>query len=932
MASILQINWRLKPGDVCSTASADGDPSKQISLLLPHNPMRLEVEQNPSTISSVENHSVSQDSADRTAEANEYLQFGIRSAQAGNRNEARVSLFKATEIDNRNEAAWLWLASISEYPEELLVFLNNVLAINPENARAIEWKSATNSLLAKTFVQRGVDAIEEDRKDFAAECFDRALEHDQNNETAWLWMASLSESNEGKLGYLERVLNINPENKDALTAFAKAKSEITDGHLSAAKAAAFEGRKADADELLKAVLDESPDCEDAWLLKSYFAEGFEEKIASFERVLQINPDNLAARASLDSLRAIMGPAASSVREVPVEESIEQPPNDVVVAPDSERFELVPQIDKNPTQELDLPEHIAAQLAELHQEHVSEIASEEGILFDNVAEEETWVPATVEPDASFVYDETEAVVEEASAEQPPTETETVEMAEHEPARETSDFDSNSVEEVGLTARNFDDFVNELNSMMPDFEAKPVESSNGGVEVVEFEMEPDEQSVEYHDEGGSERDYSVTNEDAIQTDFSEALPTDEANNADSFEMVTPDNQVDDQSEDFSDSMFGAVPKPATSELDFNRTNLYNASEFATFVVPSETDRSTGEESSINDIAEAKSFDVEPETSVNPFEALAEELSAPEKEDPYVSPFSPTVDSIPMPDMAFPSEEVFNQTIETNIANLFGNSSDAQMVPATIPCSFCFNSNEANSIVCHSCLAVLTLSDLDMLLGNQHADKFVLRQAVERLEKERQTREFTESELTMLGIGHLNLRNLQFGHGYLLEASRMNPNNVVLAAQVNALLIRLEDIKRQDEVHEAMPKGKTILVVDDSPTVLKLIAGKLEKSGHEVHCSADGIEALERLKNLVPDLILLDINMPRMDGYQVCKMIRQQHSTKDVPIVMISGKDGFFDKVRGRMAGTSGYITKPFGPETLMKAVETFLSNGAVSQVLA
>jgi twitching motility two-component system response regulator PilG len=147
-------------------------------------------------------------------------------------------------------------------------------------------------------------------------------------------------------------------------------------------------------------------------------------------------------------------------------------------------------------------------------------------------------------------------------------------------------------------------------------------------------------------------------------------------------------------------------------------------------------------------------------------------------------------------------------------------------------------------------------------------------------------------------------------------------VLSSQVNALHIRLEEIKQQQEAYERMPKGKAILVVDDSPTVRKLIAGKLEKCGHEVFCSNDGVEAMELLADLRPDLVLLDITMPRMDGYQVCKLIRNNPETKDVPVVMISGKDGFFDKVRGRMAGTTGYITKPFGPETLMKAVETYL----------
>ncbi|PYT00578.1 MAG: hypothetical protein DMF63_08150 [Acidobacteria bacterium] len=126
--------------------------------------------------------------------------------------------------------------------------------------------------------------------------------------------------------------------------------------------------------------------------------------------------------------------------------------------------------------------------------------------------------------------------------------------------------------------------------------------------------------------------------------------------------------------------------------------------------------------------------------------------------------------------------------------------------------------------------------------------------------------------------------------------------------------------------MPKGKSILVVDDSPTVRKLISGKLEKCGHEVICANDGVEAMERLEHFVPDLVLLDITMPRMDGYQVCKQIRSNDATRDVTVVMISGKDGFFDKVRGRMAGTTGYITKPFGPETLMKAVEMYLSGEA------
>ncbi len=115
-----------------------------------------------------------------------------------------------------------------------------------------------------------------------------------------------------------------------------------------------------------------------------------------------------------------------------------------------------------------------------------------------------------------------------------------------------------------------------------------------------------------------------------------------------------------------------------------------------------------------------------------------------------------------------------------------------------------------------------------------------------------------------------------------------------------------------------ARTILVVDDSPTVRKLIAIKLEKEGHRVVPAVDGKDALAKLNDVTPDLILTDITMPRMDGYQLCKLVRSDETTKHVPVIMLSGKDGFFDKVRGRMAGSTAYITKPFEPETLLKVV--------------
>ena len=120
------------------------------------------------------------------------------------------------------------------------------------------------------------------------------------------------------------------------------------------------------------------------------------------------------------------------------------------------------------------------------------------------------------------------------------------------------------------------------------------------------------------------------------------------------------------------------------------------------------------------------------------------------------------------------------------------------------------------------------------------------------------------------------------------------------------------------------KVILVVDDSPTVCKIVKVTLTKMGCRVVMAEDGLEALAKIEDEKPDLILLDIMMPHLDGYQVCTLIKRKPHYKHVPVVMLSGKDGFFDKVRGRLAGSTGYITKPFQPNELTETVEKHLTD--------
>jgi len=121
-------------------------------------------------------------------------------------------------------------------------------------------------------------------------------------------------------------------------------------------------------------------------------------------------------------------------------------------------------------------------------------------------------------------------------------------------------------------------------------------------------------------------------------------------------------------------------------------------------------------------------------------------------------------------------------------------------------------------------------------------------------------------------------------------------------------------------------TVMVVDDSPTIRKILSLTLEKEGYNVIAEKNGESALKRLEEIVPRVVLLDIAMPDLDGYEVCKRIKQDPRTTAVPVIMLSGKGAFFDKVKGHLAGANEYLTKPFEtPEVL--AVVSSHCNGVV-----
>jgi len=695
--------------------------------------MRLDIEQDAATFPLSETSVYEDADASGASAFDSLLKSGIKAAQEGDRAQARYHLVQAAAIDPGNEDAWMWLASISEYPEELLAFLNRVLDINPENAKAAEWRVATRSLLAKSLVKKAVAAFKEESHGAADQYLEQALKHDEECETAWFWKAALAKSDDQKVEYLGRILEINPNNTDAANAVAEIKKAQTEAAFAEAAAYAESGNNAAAYQILDELVKTDDDSvrESVWMLKASMSSSDDEKVEYYDKVLTVNPKNQKASDAVEAINRARSFAAFEAAKA---------------------------------------EAIAG-----NQDRALELLG--GYLADTPDSLEAWL---LKSHLSHQVEEKVAAFERAL----------------------------EIDPQNAAARSGLDFLS-----MTFGKSSP--------ESTQVDAPDSAEAQAVHDEVPAE-----TNETDV------VVATETAEPPSPFESKVED--------DYS--------KLGVDVDDDHDVAVDESTDEAHHVVP---------ESSV---------ETAPGEAENEPEAVAE-------------------------------------------------------TPANA-CPYCFSTNDPHAFECGNCHAGLSLSDIDLLFSNPRANTNTVQLAVTKMEADWNLRDFSEQEMTALGIGHFNLQDPETGLRYLREAARLNPDNVILAAQVNAVAIRLDELYRKNETQATMPKGKTILVVDDSPTVRKLISGKLEKSGHTVVCAVDGIDALNRIEEGMPDLILLDITMPRMDGYEVCKRIRTDPAAKNLPIVMISGKDGFFDKVRGRMAGSTGYVTKPFGPETLMKALDTYL----------
>lgn len=127
-----------------------------------------------------------------------------------------------------------------------------------------------------------------------------------------------------------------------------------------------------------------------------------------------------------------------------------------------------------------------------------------------------------------------------------------------------------------------------------------------------------------------------------------------------------------------------------------------------------------------------------------------------------------------------------------------------------------------------------------------------------------------------------------------------------------------------------GIKVMVIDDSNTIRRSAEIFLAQAGCQVVLAEDGFDALAKIADHAPDLIFVDIMMPRLDGYQTCALIKKNARLKSTPVIMLSSKDGLFDRARGRLAGSDEYLTKPFTKESLLRSVACH--TGAARQAAA
>ena len=246
----------------------------------------------------------------------------------------------------------------------------------------------------------------------------------------------------------------------------------------------------------------------------------------------------------------------------------------------------------------------------------------------------------------------------------------------------------------------------------------------------------------------------------------------------------------------------------------------------------------------------------------------------------------------------------------------------------CSFCWAPVNRTTTTCPYCRGHLLISR-ETLARTPTADPRCLGEARDRYLQ--MVRRYPRSLAALYGLALTAFNGRQYRETLLCldKAAKIAPGRKVFADQLNLLLDHLARRSAADAQAVARPAvapqkavqagSRLVLVVEDSATTRQVISITLGRHGFRVAEAADGLEALSRMSEERPGLILLDVVLPKMDGYQLLAIIKKNKEFKGIPVILLTSRDGFLNRVRGRLAGAAAYLTKPFDPDRMIAEID-------------
>lgn len=1001
-----------------------------------------------------ENNGNNADAAQRLlpSDITNLLHGGVATAKAGDKDLARSLFLKVTNLDPDNETAWLWLASISEQANERFEFLQKVLSINPSNERALSWLKVSKEHIARSFVQKGAEAAKEGDKATAVQFLLQAIDYDSENEIAWMWLASLANSLEDKLAYLQRILNINPANDQVREMFTATNRQLARTLAQKGIDAAQVGDKNQASEILKDVLDYETDIEEVWLLKAHLAESLEEKEELYKRVVEINPNNKAAATMLASIQeqieeknAWRCPICQAKEKKPFEicrvcnSTLALDDIDFVLSNESVNESVVREGIQNLKRSFkdeitaddyyrlglaylnlkDLKESTAFFQASLRLEpeneflaskvdHLMELRArkiEEAqvpvVTEEALVEEDNNAPAPVFTDNDeFVQNETEVEMSETQVdffttspiitdEAPlPDEFEAISEQPDEyeqSAAETVYLQSAGTEEPQMAVET-DESVSDK-SEAPTMFFEDVPSGEFWDEPQQQEVAQIEPTEESHEEVSFDDEQKLSEEEThgwpmpeieapselsflpeefqkidtaplempealraqVEQAFGESLsfePVSEEEHSASVEepCAVEEERMADETE--SNLLFTEEQKAESQEAEANVDSEVKAEVFTSsndeneFVAKEETlvlfgeEQETASASVVEESSAHFAYEAMPSQEFA-YEEIKQDESAKEETDKEVSLIeidTPAVVEEETPISTFGDGIVSFSTVEEALASL--NFEDSVNEPVqgfeTASSEISVDSKSEDESLTETSAMVEEVEETSKIeMSEQEKVSDAEMPEVEEVSEVALTDEVVMAEPEVhfepspvsTFISEVSFQQNVAPTNYEIRVMQQPPTvkkTPVEMKEVNTVSQSMPVVSETVVSPVAVNDHKIIMIVDDSPTVRKLVAMKLGKCGHRVIAAVDGVDALTKIMEEVPDLILLDVTMPRLDGYQLCKLIKNNETTKHVPVVMLSGNEGLVDKVRGKMVGATTFLTKPFEPDVLLQTV--------------